>query len=65
MTQPLQSERAVTLLFPLIGVCFLAAGIALLRFCWWLSRKDMAFLASVIQLALSRGTSNEPGERAR
>ena len=44
----------LTLLFPLFGLCFVVAGVAFLRFCWWLSRNDMPYLASVINTALNR-----------
>ncbi len=49
--------QPMTLLFPLVGVAFFVAGVAFVRFSWWLSRKDMTFLEPVIRQALSRGTS--------
>ena len=42
----------VAWLVPLVGVLFFLAGVAFVRGCWWLSRKDMVFLTSVIQAAL-------------
>jgi hypothetical protein len=46
------------LLSPLIGVLFCLAGVAIVRGCWWWSRRDMAYLTSVIQTALREGASN-------
>jgi hypothetical protein len=45
-------DDPVALLVPLVGVLFFLAGVAFVRGCWWLSRKDMVFLTSVIQAAL-------------
>ena len=50
----------LTLLFPLYGLGFVVAGIAFLRFCWWLSRNDIPYLTSVIQRALSGEPSQDP-----
>jgi len=57
------SEEPMTLLSPVVGVAFFVAGVAFARLCWWLSRKDILFLAAVIHEALSRGTSNFTIER--
>ena len=48
------------LLVPLVGVLFFLAGVAFVRGCWWLSRKDMVFLSSVIQAALQDIRRPEP-----
>ena len=56
-------EWPMMLLFPLVGVAFFVAGVAFVRFSWWLSRKDMTFLEAVIRQALSRRTSSPPIER--
>jgi hypothetical protein len=53
------------LFFPLIGVLFFFGGVALVRGCWWLSRRDMTFLTAVIQAALRDGASNSVMERTR
>jgi hypothetical protein len=45
-------DDPVAWLVPLVGVLFFLAGVAFVRGCWWLSRKDMVFLTSVIQAAL-------------
>ena len=54
---PVTESRAVTLLFPIIGLGFFVVGIVFIRFCWWLSRSDIAYLSSVIQQALAQGPS--------
>jgi hypothetical protein len=52
-------QRDVTALFlPLIPLGFLVLGIGFVRFCWWLSRNDMSYLAALIQEALSPRTAN-------
>lgn len=48
---------SATLLFPIIGLGFFVVGIVFIRFCWWLSRSDIAYLSSVIQQALAQGPS--------
>ena len=45
--------------FPLIGVCFIVSGIYFNRFCWWLSRSDMDYLAKVISKSLSKESLNQ------
>jgi len=58
-------EGAMALSFPLVGLVFFAAGIGFIRGCWWLSRNDMAYLASVIRSALSPAPPGNPMERPR
>lgn len=58
-------ERSIALLLPLIGVVFFAMGIAIVRVSWWLSRNDMAFLASVIRRALTSATPGPGVARQR
>jgi hypothetical protein len=41
-----------SLFFPLIGLGFFFLGVGFVRGCWWLSRSDMASIASVIEAAL-------------
>lgn len=39
-------------LFPFIGIAFFLAGVAFLRFCWWLSRGDIDYLKTTMVRAL-------------
>ena len=55
----------MALSFPLVGLVFFAAGIGFIRGCWWLSRNDMAYLASVIRSALSPAPPGNAMERPR
>jgi hypothetical protein len=47
-------ERPEMLLVPLVGVAFFIAGLGMLRFGWWISRRDVDFLSAVISGALER-----------
>jgi hypothetical protein len=60
-----RTSDMAALLFPSTGLVFFLAGVGFVRGCWWLSRTDMAFLASVIQAALNDRTSNSAMERTR
>ena len=48
-----EGERVLAGLVPLLGIGFFVLGIAFVRGCWWLSRRDIPYLAAVIQAALS------------
>lgn len=50
-------QEPAVLLAPLGPIVFLLAGVGFVRSGWWLSRKDMAYLAGVIEAALSDRTS--------
>jgi hypothetical protein len=47
-------------LFPCIGIAFFLAGVAFLRFCWWLSRGDIDYLKTTMIRALDAQPGVEP-----
>jgi len=49
----LPPDVRLTVLFPLIGIAFICVGLLMVRFGWWSSRGDIAYLSNVIKQALT------------
>lgn len=54
----LRREQPEMLLLPVAGVAMFLAGLGFLRFGWWISRRDVNFLSTVISGALAREASD-------
>ncbi len=51
-------EQPEMLFLPIAGVVLLFLGLGFLRFGWWISRRDVDFLSTVISGALAQAASN-------